>query len=230
MKTCAVVIAVWFKPPVLQLVKRMIKRFERINHMPVHLIHGLNLKGEFLSGPAYAKYHAWQKVSSDIERIVYLDCDMIPLRPLPELPAADFAAAPDLQTRTDCVTEHWPLIRRAGTYFNAGFFVATRKTEKIFERMLLRQCHGIGPAMPWHVDQTMLNVEVQAAVEAGEIEFEKLSKQWNNLALIDPEPVEAPYMLHMSGGDKWKLRFASCAIDHLEQMNEARRLLSIVKK
>lgn len=230
MKTCAVMVAIWMKPDVLGAARRIAKYFEKLNEMPLRFIVGTDLRGEFLSAASYAKYYAWRLVEPNVERIVYLDCDMFPVRPLPELPAADFAAAPDIAKNFELTAKHWPVIQRAGTYFNAGFFVATRKTEPIFNRMILRQNHIVGSEMPWHVDQSFFNVEVFSAVEAGDITYESLPKSWNNLILTDPEPVDDPYMLHLTGGDVFRLRIIDHVIAQLGHLERAKRLMGRVQQ
>ena len=226
MKTCAVMAAIWTKPDVKAAVERVAKHFEQLNEMPVRLILGADLRGNFLSASEYAKYFAWRLVPPDVERIVYLDYDMFPARKLPALPDVDFAAAPAVDGVFEEVAKCWPVIQRAGVYFDAGFIIATRKTERIFNRMMLRQMHAVGREMPWRGDQTMLNVEVQSAVEEGDITFKLLSKRWNNLVLLDPDLVDDPIMLHLSEGGPHRLRLVDYVLGQLSQFERTGRLLA----
>lgn len=229
MKTCAVMAAIWMEPSLVEIVRRIAERFERLNNMEVRVIVDQDLSGKFLSSSYYAKYHAWKQVPSDIERIIYLDTDMLPLRPLPELPDVDFAAAPERKEIYDECSAAWPIIQRTGTYFNAGMLIATRKAEHIFQRMILRQTHSIGGEAPWFGEQSFMNIEVFSAVEAGEITFQQLPRSWNQLILIDtyePPPPEA-HMLHFAGGHNAKLRIISHA---MEQFTNLERMIDIKKQ
>jgi lipopolysaccharide biosynthesis glycosyltransferase len=229
MKTCGVVSAVWLPEESLGMVHRVINRFELLNDMEVRFIGDQELHNKFLSSAHYARYHAWNFVPSDVERIIYFDIDMLPLRPLPELPNIDFAAAPERQETYKECGDAWPVIKRAGLYFNTGMIIATRKTEPIFQRMLYKQTHSTGGESPWFADQSFFNVEVFAAVEAGEITFQELPRSWNSLILLDTvnPPPDEPYMIHYAGGHSSKLRLITHAITQLTNLE---RMIDIKKQ
>jgi lipopolysaccharide biosynthesis glycosyltransferase len=227
MKTCAVTAAIWTPAEYIEALKRVTARFEQLNDMEVRVMTDKDLHGKFLSSNHYARYHAWNFVPSDIERIVYFDIDIIPLRPLPELPKADLCATRERDEIFKQYSDWWPVVGRAGMCFNSGLVIATRKTENIFQRMLLRQHHGWNREFPW-VDQPILNVEVFSAVEAGEITFKEIPRSWNSLILVDDEPEpDDPYILHLAGGKASKMHLVQHVLDQIAQIE---RLIDIKKR
>lgn len=217
--TVGIMTAIWVDEPFKRAIRKVASRFERLNRIPVRVIEDADLTGEFLSSPYFARYHAWRFVPRDTERIFHFDADIIPLKPLPPFPDADFAAVQDRALYADKYAECWPIFRKNKHYFNAGVFMATRKTEPLFKRMVLQQTHAVDGGWPWIYDQTMLNIEVQTAVEMGEITYASLPKQWNNLALLDEERVPGPCMLHLAGPTHmYKMYLVEHIVDHLNRL------------
>ena len=126
-KVHAVMAAIYLSVEQMEHVRSVAARFEQLNNIPVRIITGRDLPGVYLSYPHFARYHVWQIVPKDTEKIIYFDNDMIPLRPLPELPDVDFAAVSDRSKLVEGVSREYPIIKKAGQYFNAGFFVASPK-------------------------------------------------------------------------------------------------------
>lgn len=115
--------------------------------------------------PQYMKAWLWDIVPETTQRILFMDWDIIPLRQLPEIPDVPFAAAPDDQMFIDRRVVDYPAIKATGTYFNAGFFIARRDTQSVFDQVKLfavdrtRADHTNGD-----FEQTYLNLLIQAAV------------------------------------------------------------------
>lgn len=213
-----VMIKLWCNPTDSAYVDRIAKYIALLNNRPVHLIDDaqLNTVSSWFEMPEFARYCIWKLVPPEVTHILYIDNDMLPLAPLPlsELPDVDIAAAPDRNETYQYMSERWPIIKRAGTYFNAGMFMASRKTEALFDHMLALQSRVFTGA-PWFADQTMLNVEVRAAVERNELTFAALPKRWNSLVLIDEEAELDPYMLHFAGASSTKLRMIAQCVDRM---------------
>jgi len=134
---------------------------------------------------------------------------------------------PERKEVFDACASGWPIIRRAGVYFNSRFFIAKRTTSHLFERMNLRQTHAVSNKSPWFVDQTFLNVELLAASEEGKLTYSSLPPKWANLVLTDPEPVKDPCMLRFVEGPPHRLR----AVGHiLRQLKDIERAVEIQRR
>jgi hypothetical protein len=122
--------------PYPELEQWVVERFERLNNKKVLRVTQEMLPEEALLGqPMYAKAWLWDVVPEDTTHILFMDFDMIPLRPLPELPDAPFIAVPDAQWWVDTMKKTFPLFARTQKYFNSGFFVARRDTQPCFEQL-----------------------------------------------------------------------------------------------
>jgi hypothetical protein len=201
---------------------KVVRYFERLNNTKVMVFEDKALEGRLVLEPAFARYHLWDLVPGDVDRLMYMDVDMLPLRPLPEPPDADFCAAPDQAEVSTKLADMSPVIKRAGIYYNAGMFIAKRTTAQLFKRMATLQSPLLARSWPWYFDQTQLNIELQLAVERGELKAVALPKQWNNLA-IDPEFVSNPYMIHFAAWDGNKMRTCRAVVDTFERIEEAAR-------
>ena len=134
------------------------RRLEALNGAPCVLLPVAPDGSDFL----HVKARMWDYVPADVDRIVYVDADTYPHKPLGTLPDADFAAVPDaIETQRAAPRWYPPLACLASPYFNAGFFVCTRATAPRFQILaaLLRQgwrmaCDGWPH---WH-EQDYLNL------------------------------------------------------------------------
>ena len=213
-KVQAIMSAFYDDPAEDRYIRRIANRFEELNNIPVRILTEDDVAGIELTYPHFARYHAWSLVPEDTERLIYMDTDIIPIKPLPQLPDEDFAAVTDSDKINDDAKKQWPLMRHVKRYFNSGFFIANRKLEPVFQEVLARQTTANNAAWPWFRDQTLLNLEVQMAAKAGKISVRILPREWNHLALLDDELVEDAYMLHVSGiHPAMKLRFINYILD-----------------
>lgn len=204
-------------PEIDDLTKKIAHRFAVINNMPVTIIQDADLSGITLSHSHFARYHMWDILPKDVQKVVYFDVDILPMRPLPKLPGADFAAAPESPHHISEACKLWPLFKESGFYFNSGVFVASRSTDLVFKRVLDKQTHAGNGKWPWIIDQTLFNIEMQAAVKNGEITIEQLPREWNSLVVLDQKSeVPEPYMLHFAAmgiGHPSKVKLVSKLVD-----------------
>ena len=206
-------------PDILDCVKIIADRFTRLNDIPVRIITDIDMLDTQLVAPHFARYHAWRFVPPETEHLIYFDYDILPIRKLPALPKSDFAAVVENSKLADYSKNTIPLLNEAKIYFNSGFFVAGRKTEKIFERMLTRQTALVSAALT--LDQTLLNVEVQTAVRMNEIVFEELPNRWC-MASWDITVQSDPCMVHYIAlaDSKLKPRAVSIVANKLNQLEQ----------
>lgn len=198
-----IMVKLWCTPVAEQCVAQIAKRLGRLNGCKVQVVDDTTLGRvtNIIASPLFVRYYIWQLVPDDVDRVIFVNNDIIPMAPLPfnELPDCDFAAVADQPSVYEAVSARIPVIKRAGTYFNTNVFMATRKTAPLFKRILAMQSNLLDME-PWWGDQTLVNMLVRAAVEAGEIKFEQLDRRWNSLSLIDPTAPDSPYLISLAGG------------------------------
>lgn len=111
-------------------------RFAALNKKQVMVVGRADLPPEALIGhPTYAKAWLWDIVPANVDRILFFDFDIIPLRAMPLLPDAPFIAVPDAQWYIDRMRAMYPFFAATRYVFNAGFFVAHRDTRKCFDQL-----------------------------------------------------------------------------------------------
>jgi hypothetical protein len=171
-------------------------RFAALNKKKVLVVGRADLPKEALLGhPTYAKAWLWDVVPEDVQRILFLDFDVVPLRPLPEIPDASFVAVPDAQWYVDRMRSMYPFIAKTRHVFNAGFFVARRDTRSVFEQ-LKSFTVTLGCENPYKesYEQTPLNHLVQSSFEV-----HWLPRTFHCLAHTNYAEVSDAYMLHFAG-------------------------------
>lgn len=118
-----------------ELEEWVVTRFELLNGAAVQVIRRQDLPQSVdLVQPQYLKAWLWDLVPAATQRILFLDFDIIPLRPLPEMPDVPFIASPDVHWYDARMRAMYPSLAD-GHYFNAGFFVAHRDTQPCFEQL-----------------------------------------------------------------------------------------------
>ena len=206
---CGVVAIMSFDPPDIRAhVERLVKRFEQLNDMTVRVIVADDLRGLPLVNPRFARYYAWQLVPKSIERIIYFDTDVLPLWPLPKLPEDAFAAVEENSSCAEAAKRQVPLLKRVSSYFSTGFFVADRRTEELFKRVLARQTTATEGKQPLLWDQTLVNVEVHTAVIMEEFSYKALPLDWC-CQYWDLSPEQTTCMVHFPGVGPLKIRMLS---------------------
>jgi lipopolysaccharide biosynthesis glycosyltransferase len=180
--------------PFPKLEQWVAERFEMLNGRKVRIIRREDLPPEALRSHAqYAKGWLWDVVPAGTERILYFDFDIVPLRPLPELPDDPFIAVPDGREYVAERTAEHPFFE-GRSYFNSGFFVARSDTCHIFD-MLKAFVKTKNPKDTRPFDQTKLNMLIQSSVGVT-----WLPRIYNTILLAStPEEGASAAMAHFCG-------------------------------
>jgi lipopolysaccharide biosynthesis glycosyltransferase len=171
-------------------------RFAALNKKKVLVVGRADLPKEALLGhPTYAKAWLWDVVPEDVQRILFLDFDVVPLRPLPEIPDASFVAVPDAQWYVDRMRSMYPFIAKTRHVFNAGFFVAHRDTRRCFDQ-LKSFLVTLGYENPYGTayEQTLLNFLIQSSFDV-----HWLPHTFHCLAHSNYTEVPDAYLWHLTG-------------------------------
>lgn len=172
-------------------------RFEKLNGKRVHIVRRGDLPKEAQNVRSiYTRPWLWDVLPDDVQNVLVFDYDVVPLRPIPELPDVPFAAAPDSQRYVEERSVEFPTIATSGLYFNAGLFMAHRSTRLIFDQLkafiLDRDIEH--PTM-YAFDQTAFNLLVQS-----NIEMTWLPRDYNVIALDStPEMSSNAVAFHLCG-------------------------------
>lgn len=173
--------------------KRVAQRFEKLNGIPVHLIDEKFLRRHVCKKPHWGKAFAWHAVTPDVERVVILDADLIPIRPLPELPTEPFSAM-CAQMRPGFIQTRFPLFHPEleSWYFSSGLMIATRESVRAFDLVKAFMRATRGRLIPM-VDQSWFNLAVRIALR----DYHPLPQQWNwRTSRYGPEVKPDTLMIH----------------------------------
>jgi hypothetical protein len=154
------------------VVGRLATRFQDLNGAPLRVLGREDIRAKTAADPHWIKAYLWDFASSDAERIVWIDADIIPRLPIGPLPEADFAAVPypDGIAMFDYLKTH-PEFRVIRHYFNSGFFAARRRLQPAFEA----EGQGTSAAGSFF-DQSYLNAVI--AESGAEIHFLPPEYNW----------------------------------------------------
>jgi len=149
--------------------------------------------------PAYYKAWLWDVVPDDVDRIMFIDYDMVPVKALGDLPDCAFAAVQahaSLQPAMDV----YPFFRKSKIYFNTGLFLAHRSTRPIFEQ--LKAFASAHPTLLNQRDQPIFNMIVQQHVDVT-----LLPDELNYQITAGPKHVPDPKMVHVNaiGDQRWNV-------------------------
>lgn len=143
----------------------MYEEMARVLATRLHVLDGVNIRildtsiatEYFCHGESYwLKAYLWNMVSSEVERIVFIDADMYQKKKLPFLSERLFSARLDwwkTGTQERAVT---PIFKDLYNYFNTGFFTATRESMPVFKRI---QAHRHEKPHGNCIEQTWFNYE-----------------------------------------------------------------------
>ncbi len=200
MKTLAVTAGLG---PFAGFARRLASRFERLNGIHLRVIGPRDVRrfGARLASPMLVKLLAWEVVPRDVERIVWVDADCVPIEPLGEIPRAPFAARSDFPGTREIAARTVPRAAGLKRYFNAGVFVATRRALPVFEE--LARDVALLPADLFG-DQTFLNIEVERRLGG----FTELAPEWNWRPDREGPPRAGVKLLHVAGGGRKFRRLA----------------------
>jgi len=172
--------------------------------------------------PAFYKAWLWDMVPARVDRIMYIDFDVIPVRPLGEIPDCTFGACIGT-TSMRIMSAHLPYIRRAQKYFNTGVFLAHRDTKPYFDQ-LKAFASTRETSMMRHMEQCTLNLLLQPAVK-----ILTLPDEWNyQITIPNVTTVAEPKLIHASayGNRRWSL--LSFLLDRLDSAELGQSLGDLV--
>lgn len=143
--------------PYQGIAETVVHRFQRLNDVEGLVLDIMQLPNNLVH-PTWAKAWIWDLVPDDVERVIWIDADVVPVKPMMDLvPEFDvpFCGVLDHPRATrQCAEWHNEAVLQLAHYFNAGVFVAHRKTEAMFKEW---QAEMLEPAVPYG-DQTPLNL------------------------------------------------------------------------
>jgi len=164
------------------------QRFEMLNGQRVHIVHKEDLPEDARAvHPEYLLAWLWDVVPKDTQRILHVDTDIVPLRPLPDIPDAPFVAASDCRGYVDRCATRYPVIATSDNFFNEGFFVARRDTQYIFEQL---KAFSIYRSVPDTTSGGFLQMPINFLVQSS-VDITWLPHACNTIA-IDAHPDMSP--------------------------------------
>ena len=180
------------------LVERSADRFEKLNGIRPHIITERPPSYPHQGYLGYAKAWLWDMVPSDVERVLFMDFDVIPISPLGDIPDCEFGAA--LATSSlPIASDIFPFIRSSGIYFNTGVFLARRSTRPAFEQLKAFTC--CKDIVMNQQEQGTFNLLIQAMCDVT-----VLPQSWNYQILSHSGYEAKPKLLHIVGAkSKWLL-------------------------
>lgn len=179
-------------PLIASVVNRAAERFEELNGLPVRVIRDPDVQGIDIAHPNFTKAFLWDLVPEEVETILYYDRDIVPVRPLGEIPEAVFAAAPDHPRGLADCKDHWPLFRKTNFMFNSGVILASRQSKPVFEMVKALQSYKRDHHKCY--DQSLFNLVAQHMLEVT-----KLPLAWNYGVTIEKAMIPRPKMIHCCG-------------------------------
>ena len=153
MRTIAVTAGTWKLEAFAAAVAR---RFTAISEFPCLDLSG-SMPWKHMKHPSWCKSWIWEFVPADVDRIVWIDADCFPLKPmkLADVPDAPFAAMNDSKGTFNAEKERCAFLKDVTRYFNAGVFVARRDATEDLMRELGQRMHEEVTGNCW--DQSWFN-------------------------------------------------------------------------
>lgn len=188
-----------------ELEKWVVDRFERLNGRRPIVIRREDLPREALLGHyEWAKAWIWDVVPNNVNRIMFLDYDIVPLRPFPPdaIPDVPFAACLDNQGQLNAYCALYPVFDRGGGVFNGGFFIARRDTRPSFDILKSFLTVREDTSFAGRDEQIVLNHLIQATVGV-----HWLPQHYHWLASLDVPLVDRSILMHPCGKQdaRWPL-------------------------
>lgn len=192
------------------------RRFQELNDIECRMLTADNFNFSKLRSPHWVKLFLWNEADPDVERIIWLDVDVVLLRPIGALPDAPFAAVHDEYSSFRHCKSMSEKVQALSKFFNTGFFVATRATEPVFEAAQKDMWEEPGLAGA-HGERACLNLKV-AQMLGG---WEELRPIYNWLP-SNGYPGGDCIMVHYAGGSAEKHHVSATILRLLQ--HEKRRL------
>lgn len=172
----------------------------------------------------FCKYHVWDVIPEDVERIIWVDCDCFQTRPvrLGELPDARFSAVPDAEQSQEKMRAGWPPAADVVRFFNAGVFMCTRELRPMFD--VMKAIDQDLSATRDYGDQSWINLHVARTYKdfnTNPTGWYDLGNEWNSLP--DKEQPSRPILVHLAGvWNRWNyLKLMYGAWDEIERFVRA---------
>jgi len=194
------------------------RRFEELNGIPCRVITPKIFNFAKLRSPHWVKAFLWEFVTPEIERVIWLDMDVVLMRAMDPIPEVPFAAVHDdfgTLRNVKAVSER---VRKLPKFFNTGFFAATRAAMPAFAEMQEAMWEDPGLAGS-HGECACFNFSVHSKLGG----WHELPPIYNWLTM-NGYPDGNCIMVHYAGGSSEKHHVAA-TIKQLLQ-NERARLKS----
>jgi len=194
-------------------------RFRELNEIETRLILPEHVPFPLWRG-AWIKPFLWELVEDDVDRILWFDADMVPLRPVMDLLPKDpvpFAAVSDCPQAALTAIREEPTLTGARHYFNTGFFIASRDSIPMFkEAQKLMPAHGKTVRTYFFWEQTPINMAIEKHLRD---EAVSLPAQLNWLWVSQGRPGKEVRMVHYAGwrGVEERVRYM---LAHLRQVTD----------
>lgn len=139
----------------------------------------------------FSKAYAWDVVPRDVDRIIWMDCDCILLRPIMDgdIPDCDFGAVPDEGADVTNYRLTVDALKDLPNFFNTGVVIAKRSTIPVFEEVKTHHKEMTGQ---WH-DQGWFNLAVERHLGC----WTRLDEEWN--AIVGRARTANPFIMHLAG-------------------------------
>jgi len=158
----------------------------------------------------FYKAWLWDVVPERVDRIMFMDFDIIPVRSLGDIPDCEFGACMG-HSGLPYISRNLPFIRDTGMYFNSGMFLASKSTRPIFDRVK-RFATSREYSFMRHMDQAVFNVLMQH-----ELNVTILPEDWSyQISVLGGEHVKEPKLIHFSGMGVERWNLMALALDILE--------------
>jgi lipopolysaccharide biosynthesis glycosyltransferase len=194
----AVTISVGETPFIREQVDRAAERFQAINGFKLNVLregsihHAVPGLLDRVAAPQFLKAYLWDLVPAGVDRLLYLDRDMVAVRPFGELPDVEFGAVLDHYKGLADAQKVWPIFERTGIYFNSGLMLMRRSISPSFD--LVKTMQSVERDAHHCFDQTLFNLVIQ---HTGNVTI--LPKSWNYCPSIDEKRIKEPVMVHCCG-------------------------------
>jgi len=179
------------RPKIVDIIERASKRFCRLNQANngTTMLLLFDPLWDDLISPHWIKARIWDLVPKDVDRVVWLDSDCVPVAPMDPWPDCPFAAVEDqaIGRWQDAVADK--RLAMLDRYFNAGVWIATRETIPMFHAIQKMEPVGI------HYEQGAFNLAVAEHFP----DWYGLPKSHN---FMGPEPMPANTVISHSAGKK----------------------------
>lgn len=166
--------------------------FERLNGVCPQIITEKDVEGIDYGVPHFLKAWLWDLVPSSVNRILFMDADVLAIKPIDSIVDAPFAGVQDIgkKWRVNGIR----LLVRSDIYVNTGVFIATRETQEVFNRLKLFAASKV-EAWSNIYEQTLLNILLQE-----KIGITLLPEKWNWQMYYNQKPgMENSLFLHFFG-------------------------------